>query len=412
MGKIYKDVYAFLMLKCVPKAENQDTRVERDISAALESVFPRSGLRVFVALSGPERRTQLEELAGILLGIRLYNRDTERSDEHYEGCLPKLKMPIDTKLMQRTHEITGLITAQSVSYVNFLAHAKQFNLSPEQDLKHKTDALFQQQTLAYLWTLQDDLTTAVERFQRLQVSYEDAKVTLGALIMGRTSVPKELVYPGFNNLATFYRDGLTELRNMEEKQEMLRLVLHEMGRYAPKLSDEDNKKLEAIMKETLPEPLEPGPEPLQSEEAVKLTLDESPGFLDLPLDCQGYCIATLVYRGILTPGNPMLGVVKAKGRHFVFQRDEYLEYFVANPDFFLQKMTEQCFASPHIIHMLQLEDFPLQSLAKLVQNTIVSQADECVETPLHFADSNVDKTYEWNCWTMRKTALQMANIQH
>jgi len=153
MGKIYKDVYAFLLLKCVPHAENQDTRVERDISAALESVFPRSGLRVFVALSGPERRTQLEELAGILLGIRLYNRDTERSDEHYEGCLPKLKMPIDTKLMQRTHEITGLITAQSVSYVNFLAHAKQFNLSPEQDLKHKTDALFQQQTLAYLWTL-------------------------------------------------------------------------------------------------------------------------------------------------------------------------------------------------------------------------------------------------------------------
>jgi len=143
----------------------------------------------------------------------------------------------------------------------------------------------------------------------------------------------------------------------------------------------------------------------------KLTLDESPDFLDLPLDCQGYCIATLVYCGILTPGNPMLGVVKAKGRHFVFQRDEYLEYFVANPDFFLQKMTEQCFASPHIIHMLQLEDFPLQSLAKLVQNTIVSQADECVETPLHFADSNVDKTYEWNCWTMRKTALQMANIR-
>jgi len=88
--------------------------------------------------------------------------------------------------------------------------------------------------------------------------------------MGRTSVPKELVYPGFNNLATLYRDGLTELRNVEEKQDMLRLVLHEMERYAPKLSDEDNEKLEAIMEEMLPESLEPGPEPLQSEEAVKL----------------------------------------------------------------------------------------------------------------------------------------------
>ena len=46
----------------------------REIAAALESVFPRIGLKAFTALPQEDKTAQLNELANIVLGIRLFNR--------------------------------------------------------------------------------------------------------------------------------------------------------------------------------------------------------------------------------------------------------------------------------------------------------------------------------------------------
>lgn len=37
--------------------------------------------------------------------------------------------------------------------------------------------------------------------------------------------------------------------------------------------------------------------------------------------------------------------------------------------------------------------------------------DKEVETPTHFIDKNLDPTYSWNEWELRRKALQMANIR-
>ncbi len=34
------------------------------------------------------------------------------------------------------------------------------------------------------------------------------------------------------------------------------------------------------------------------------------------------------------------------------------------------------------------------------------QADASTETPKHFIESNIDKSYEWNEWAMRREAAQ------
>ena len=46
-----------------------------ELAAALESVFPRIGLKSFVLLGAEEKRLQLEELGRIVTGIRLFNRE-------------------------------------------------------------------------------------------------------------------------------------------------------------------------------------------------------------------------------------------------------------------------------------------------------------------------------------------------
>ena len=48
--------------------------VEREVAAALESVFPRISLKAFINLDAEEKLAQLDELASIVLGIRVFNQ--------------------------------------------------------------------------------------------------------------------------------------------------------------------------------------------------------------------------------------------------------------------------------------------------------------------------------------------------
>jgi hypothetical protein len=67
---LYRKIFRFL-LEFSPNSKMNDRVVEREVAAALESVFPRIGLKAFVQLTFEEKNTQLTELARIILGIYL-----------------------------------------------------------------------------------------------------------------------------------------------------------------------------------------------------------------------------------------------------------------------------------------------------------------------------------------------------
>lgn len=54
--------------------------------AALQSVFPQAELGTFLSLSKKEKEHQLKELAMIVTGIRLFNRETGKGGEGIENC--------------------------------------------------------------------------------------------------------------------------------------------------------------------------------------------------------------------------------------------------------------------------------------------------------------------------------------
>lgn len=76
-----------------------DRAVEREVAAALESVFPRIGLKAFVQLNSDEKNVQLAELGRIVLGIRLYNRDQGRGGAGLEEN-DKESMHLATSMLQ------------------------------------------------------------------------------------------------------------------------------------------------------------------------------------------------------------------------------------------------------------------------------------------------------------------------
>merc|ERR1719217_1931967 len=119
MTGLYRKIFHLLILKCTSPtgsvAAVKDPVIEREVAAALESVFPRVGLRSFVALTGPEKAAQLQELAGIVLGIRLFNQHQRKGGiglPTLEGAMERLKAEeLLDRVQKEAEEVNDLCKA-------------------------------------------------------------------------------------------------------------------------------------------------------------------------------------------------------------------------------------------------------------------------------------------------------------
>lgn len=445
---LYKKIYQFLLLRCTgPTCQVQlskDAAVEKEVAAALESVFPRVGLRSFVALTGAEKAAQLQELAGIVLGIRLFNQHQRKGG----AGLPTVDKAVENL---KATELYGDVQKE-VDELNDLCKNYQDAIivatrAPQRDVgswtklpseaeidRARSDLLYHRQYLCYLLNLQEDLAGSIDRLRRDQKALNEELVDLDGLIGGRVSVPKEQVYPRFDAVARGYRTAFMEVQALEARAK-LHASLRELRKtHFPKLPEVSQEMLITLGSErevlaALEEDDEdhadvtsiPGPVPGQQAELsgvpIRLTVENSRDFLQVPLDFQGFCIHTLVTQNrLLVPGNPALGVIKYAGRHCVFATERGCVEFCAEPERFFGTVRDVCYSHPELIHLLRVhEDFPRSSLHVIVQMTAgsaaVMQADVGTDTPLHFEESNIDKKYEWNEWKLRREALHMADIR-
>jgi hypothetical protein len=450
---LYKQIYHFLLLRCTtPQGASTPTKdpvVEREVAAALESVFPRVGLRSFVALTGPEKTAQLQELAGIVLGIRLFNQHQSKGGMG----LPKIddvvgKLRLD-ELMENVQKEVEELNETTKTYVDLItAHRNppknppggSWDNTPSQDEveKAKGDLLYHRQYLCYLLNLQEDLTRSVEQLAKDQAAFNEELMDLDAMVGGRVSVPKEQVYPRFDAVARGYRTAWLEVKALEARSNLHGVLKELRNKYFPSLTSSSKEFVsryrdvcegaKGVPAEEEDEPEEvpdldnlPGPSSsADSFKPVRLTVENSPDFLQLPLDFQGFCIHTLVTQDrLLVPGNPALGVIKYAGRFCVFASEKGMVEFCENadsPDRFFGGVRDVCYKNPELIHLMRIhEDFPKSSLHSILQLTSGSQsammADAATETPMHFQETNIDKTYEWNEWRLRQDALHKADIK-
>jgi len=441
---IYKKIYQFLLLRCTGPMgvarPPRDVGAEREVAAALESVFPRVGLRSFVALTGPEKAAQLQELGGIVLGIRLFNQHLNKGGvglPALDGVAEQLK---SAELLERVQKEADEVSDLCKAYADAIVAAKNPPKSgpwakqpTDQEMERaRSDLLYHRQYLCYLMNLQEDLATSVERLKRDQKSLKEELVDLDALVGGRVSVPKEQVYPRFDLLARGYRTAWTEVTALEARAKLHGVLRDLREKYFPALPQSVQELLASVpdregallLDEGGEEPVDleaiPGPSGDRDAgggQAVRLTVENSENFLQLPLDFQGFCVHTLVMQSrLLVPGNPALGVVKYAGRYCVFATERALAEFCAEPDRFFGGVREVCYKQPELIHLLRIhEDFPKSSLHAIISSTAgaqaPTQADVSTDTPLHFQESHIDKSYEWNEWAMRREALHMADIR-
>jgi len=162
-------------------------------------------------------------------------------------------------------------------------------------------------------------------------------------------------------------------------------------------------------------------ERLSSSGATLLLVDDTPDFMLLPLELQGYCPWTMVYaKGLLVPGKPSLGVVRYNNAYYVCDHHLALTAFLKDPEKYLDDIKGRARKSPEFIHLLRIQNwFPAVSIAKLLNNADFDRSaggksltrEASTETPLHFQEKNIDVNYHWNEWELRRRALKVSNLK-
>jgi len=436
ISETYRHIFQWLLVKCghpdtikQARAQQSETKaVEREVAAALESVFPRVGLRAFVSLTPNEKGAQLQELASIVMGIRLFNAHLGKGGT----CLPLES--VDQKIIDDAQETLRVLQVDidhdntecdTLASFYLYAGAVESSMKPTEErlLGVLTELLYRRQVVTYLLQLFDDVTQTHERLTAAVQQYHDEIDTLDSLVGAKTSVPKEQVYPRFDSLARIFKTCWTDMQRLTRCSTLVNLIKQHRSEYCPALSDDDLKLLAEFkgMKSVVDVGLadKDTEEPAAPANGCTIIKPEDEGFLQLGLDMQGFCLVTLIDRtGLCVSGNPQLGVVKYKELTLCFATVAAMKKFIAEPERFIQSSRALPNALPGLIELVRLDDaFPQSSLQGILKGTAgvkltsgPMKADVECSTPVHFVEENFDPTYEWNEWTMREKALKLADI--
>jgi hypothetical protein len=246
------------------QGQGQDRSIEKEVAAALESVFPRIGLKAFVQLTFEEKSAQLMELARIVFGIRLFNRHQDRGGAgiaDVDSECPRLAKVVERDISRETEAVSNMcnkyqevivkaylkirrngLRKQKLAELAILeakrardqedeeeapqskeeggegAQSKEQQEGKEgggEELDEEEEEMAdwvlerwslelsnRRQYLAFLKSLQEEVLACSSKVADLCDTLRDELASLGSLVGGRASVAKEMVYPRFDALAS------------------------------------------------------------------------------------------------------------------------------------------------------------------------------------------------------------------
>ncbi len=335
------------------------------------------------------------------------------------------------------------------------------------------------QYLGFLRTLQDETRFLLEKISSICEKIRLELINVKSLVSNKSSVPKEVVYPRFDALGTLWLQLYEEVVVMIARSNTFQALCKYRLSFNPTLAesyymDEDGGQGEsssagmavrdlgmmlADAKATKKSFSEGGAKDSKDHKdskggddfeakgddataisgdayldglgqsevfasgAVLLSVENTPDFMLLPLELQGYCPWTIVEaKGLLIPGKPALGIIRYSNQYYVCDHAVAARQFMTDPDRYLAAIKERAMRSPEYIHLLRLQRwFPNASIARLLKmheaetNNRSGQPltkDASTGTPTHFVESYIDINYHWNEWELRRRALKIVNLKN
>lgn len=441
VASLYRALFKLMLANSCVNDDKRDRNVEREIAAALESVFPQAGLNAFNMMTQDEKQAQIRDLVNIVLGIRLFNKEIKKGgaglvdvpllvsqevDSLYEGLEAESTEMGDicytySDILNLEYEKPGSVAASLVRLQDELTNRRQYILLIHQ-LQHE---------------VLESIDVIKAGKQQLMEELEQLKTLVGL----RTSVPKSQVYPKFHMVAGTWRGLVREREKNEMRKTLLSHLVKFKDNFTPSILEEDTEMVKQTPLEDAKDTVDPDEfvetivernratqeevdrQKTLFDKPIRLVKETTPAFMSLPLEHQGYCPWTIVTRqGLLLPGNPNLGIVRFKGKHYSFVTSQGMREFCEDPEKYIDGVVTRAKKQPALIHLLCLQQYiPNSDISDLFSiqdiydtsslTTTTTKCDAQVQTPSYYINTDPpDADYEWNEWAMRRKALQMADL--
>ncbi|NWH87974.1 CF206 protein, partial [Aegithalos caudatus] len=423
MENVYQNIVTYVLLRS-GLGSPTDIEAVREVTAALQSVFPQTEMITFISLSKKDKEQQLKDLAMLVTGIRLYNKQCQKGGSGIDD-LPNLLHKAIPSATRTLDERLNSCQLQAQRYMALLESMQEDppRYSQLSTLKLK-EALFNvRQYEAFLFILQSNAITSAQEVESLDAKFEAAMVVLKNTVQDKTSIESKEVFPTFMELSklwTSYQNEMLLLSFLTNMADDLQQFLEIQSQLFPEemltslLEGVTVKSDEDRIKETMGTRVNVS----DFKNQEWLFPEATDNFDQLLIQYHGFCAHSIGVKGITLPGNPTIGILKHKEKYYVFSSKEAAYIFAQDPDKFIQLNIEEAKKYAELIQLLELhhqfEYLVPHAQARNAKKDLMKPPPKCdsgTQTDTHILPPTIVRSYEWNEWELRRKAIKLANLR-
>ena len=423
--------------------------IDHEIAAALESVFPQTGISQYLLISPGNQKYQISILVSVVHGIRLYNKYIDKGgagineiyntlDKSIAASIDQVQQQLDqvndticsiTILLQTESKQNGTITSNINILQSYLILLKQYSKYCQYSL-NELNALLQQ-------SVQPSLASYQSQLQQIQ-----------SHIGNKHSVSKELVYPLFTTLSQSYNELVQyrcrhmSLTNVIHQCEIWHKSVHR-DHY---IQNSDLVLADTLLKQqygnnqiehtdsvfdrfvtTVPHSTTALNTDCIQSLLVRHTIETTIDYPLLPVQYNGHDCIELIQYNILCTGNVQLGIIHYNNQYYTFHSIDNMKLFCGDPQYYIDQLLHTvCNKYTQLIDVLNLHHtIQYTDLTQYCQslynndsldphsNTLCLSDKVDASTQLSNEYINTDQRvdpYYWNVWDLRRQQIQLTNI--
>nr|XP_054969918.1 cilia- and flagella-associated protein 206 isoform X4 [Pan paniscus] len=399
LESLYRKIISYVLLRS-GLGSPTDIKTVREVTAALQSVFPQAELGTFLTLSKKDKERQLKELTMIVTGIRLFNRDCGKGGEGIDDLPAVLHVAIPATMQHIDYQLE---TARSQVYRYTAILEKAANdplMRAELQPYMLKEALYNiRQYEVFLQIILSDIITGAQEVEmmtkQLGAHLEQLKMT----IKSKIAVPTSQVFPIFIALSTLWTSLQDEtivvgvLSNLFTHIQPF-LGAHEL--YFPErvmqchLSGATVKTDVCRMKEHMEDRVNVA----DFRKLEWLFPETTANFDKLLIQYRGFCAYTFAATdGLLLPGNPAIGILKYKEKYYTFNSKDAAYSFAENPEHYIDIVREKAKKNTELIQLLELHQ-QFETFIPYSQANLRQKVTHSVQTDLsHLRRENCSQVY-------------------
>jgi len=194
LESLFRKIVSYLLIK-IRLGNISEIKVIREATAALESVFPQIELPSFIGLSRQEKETQLNGLAQLVCGIRLFNKYLGKGGESIEDLSQLCNIEVNDLylLLSKQIQSTEQIIQKYSALIDYAEDNKvEFQECTLSDIKNAL--IFRRQYLMYLDALNDQLNKSKKVLDIVDSKFQSTLTELKTVCKSKTAVPVDQVY--------------------------------------------------------------------------------------------------------------------------------------------------------------------------------------------------------------------------